>query len=78
MAAERAGERRRAIWSLHLSWSNRYYLEQVIGGRDIGRNRDAEFAARDGYPEAADCSRPGSTRCASSDEVLNGLDAVSR
>jgi uncharacterized damage-inducible protein DinB len=33
---------------IHLAWSNRYYLEQVIGGRDIGRNRDAEFAARGG------------------------------
>ena len=36
---------------MHLSWSNRYYLEQVIGGRDIGRNRDAEFTARDGFPK---------------------------
>jgi uncharacterized damage-inducible protein DinB len=36
---------------VHLSWSNRYYLEQVIGGRDIRRNRDAEFAARGGYPK---------------------------
>jgi uncharacterized damage-inducible protein DinB len=34
---------------LHLAGSNRYYLEQVIGGRDIGRNRDAEFAARGGH-----------------------------
>jgi uncharacterized damage-inducible protein DinB len=33
---------------MHLAGSNRYYLEQVIGGRDIGRNRDTEFAARDG------------------------------
>ena len=37
---------------LHLSGSNRYYLGQVIGGRDIGRNRDAEFATRDMYPKA--------------------------
>ena len=37
---------------LHLSWSNRYYFDQVIGGRDIGRNRDAEFTARDGHPKA--------------------------
>ena len=34
---------------VHLSWSNRYYLEQAIGGRDIGRNREAEFTARDGF-----------------------------
>ena len=33
---------------VHLAWSNRYYFEQVIGGRDIGRDRDAEFAARGG------------------------------
>ncbi|MBI4886865.1 MAG: DUF1572 family protein [Acidobacteria bacterium] len=33
---------------VHLSGSNRYYLEQVIGGRDIGRDRAAEFAARGG------------------------------
>jgi uncharacterized damage-inducible protein DinB len=38
---------------IHLSWSNRYYLEQVIAGRDIGRNRDAEFAARETSPKAS-------------------------
>jgi len=37
---------------MHLAWSNRYYLEQVIGGRDIGRNRDAEFSARGGMTKA--------------------------
>jgi uncharacterized damage-inducible protein DinB len=37
---------------LHLSGSNRYYLEQVIGGRDIGRDRAAEFAARGGQSKA--------------------------
>jgi uncharacterized damage-inducible protein DinB len=37
---------------VHLSWSNRYYLEQAIGGRDIGRNREAEFTARDGFRKA--------------------------
>ena len=49
----RPNEQTNAVANLvvHLSWSNRYYLEQVIGGRDIGRNRDAEFAARDGYPK---------------------------
>jgi len=50
---------------VHLSWSNRYYLEQAIGGRDIGRNREAEFTARDGFRKPT-CSRPGSGRCASS------------
>ena len=38
---------------LHLSGSNRYYLDQVIRGRDTGRNRDAEFAARGGYTKRA-------------------------
>jgi len=37
---------------MHLSGSNRYYLEQVIGGRDVGRDRAAEFAARGGYSKA--------------------------
>jgi uncharacterized damage-inducible protein DinB len=37
---------------LHLAGSNRYYLEQVIGGRDVGRNRAAEFAARGGHSKA--------------------------
>jgi uncharacterized damage-inducible protein DinB len=37
---------------LHLAGSNRYYLEQVIAGRDTGRNRDAEFAARGGQSKA--------------------------
>ena len=31
---------------LHLSGSNRYYLEHVIAGKDDRRDRDAEFAAR--------------------------------
>lgn len=37
---------------LHLAGSNRYYLEQVIGGRDTGRDRAAEFAARGGRSNA--------------------------
>ncbi|MBI2187215.1 MAG: DUF1572 family protein [Acidobacteria bacterium] len=37
---------------LHLAGSNRYYLEQVIGGRDVGRDRAAEFAARGGWSKA--------------------------
>lgn len=37
---------------LHLAGSNRYYLEQVIAGRDITRDRDAEFTARGGYSRA--------------------------
>ena len=49
----RPNEQANAVANLvaHLSWSNRYYLEQAIGGRDIGRHREAEFAARDGFPK---------------------------
>jgi uncharacterized damage-inducible protein DinB len=31
---------------LHLAGSNRYYIEEIIGGRPVARDRDAEFAAR--------------------------------
>ena len=37
---------------VHLSWSNRYYLEQAIAGRDISRQREAEFTARGGLSKA--------------------------
>ena len=58
---------------LHLSGSNRYHLEQVIGGRDVGRDRAAEFSARD------TCSRvellsTWNTALKVTDEVLAGLD----
>ena len=51
----RPNEQANAVANLvvHLSWSNRYYLEQAIGGRDIGRNREAEFTARDRFPKPA-------------------------
>src|ERR671922_2097739 len=50
----RPNEQANAVANLvvHLSWSNRYYLEQVIGGHDIGRNRDTEFSARGGAAKA--------------------------
>ena len=50
----RPNEQANAVANLvvHLSWSNRYYLQQAIAGRDIGRNRDAEFTARDGFPKS--------------------------
>jgi uncharacterized damage-inducible protein DinB len=58
----------------HLSWSNRYYLEQVIAGRDIGRNRDAEFAARDTSPKSTIVATwQAAVRVV--DEVLGGMDA---
>ena len=37
---------------LHVSGSNRHYLEHVIGGGVDVRNRDAEFAARGGHSRA--------------------------
>lgn len=50
----RPNERANAVANLvlHLAGSNRYYLEQVIGGRDVGRDRAAEFAVRGGYSKA--------------------------
>ena len=58
---------------IHLSWSNRYYLEQVIAGRDIGRNRDAEFAARDASPKASIVDTwQAAVRVV--DDVLGGMD----
>src|SRR5688572_28817997 len=70
----RPHEQANAIANLvvHLSWSNRYYLEQVIGGRDIGRNRDAEFSARGGYSKA-DVRRIWDESVASAKDVLDGL-----
>ena len=58
---------------LHLSGSNRYYFDQVIRGRDAGRNRDAEFAARDGYPKAS-LLEVSQEALRVTEDVLNGLD----
>ena len=58
---------------LHLSGSNRYYLEQAIGGRDIGRNRDAEFAAREGISrDQVRATWDESVRIC--ETILNGLE----
>jgi uncharacterized damage-inducible protein DinB len=58
---------------LHLSGSNRYHLEQVIGGRDLVRDRAAEFSARDTCSRAELLSTwDGALR--GIDEVLGGLD----
>ena len=70
----RPNEQANAVANLviHLSWSNRYYLEQVIGGRDIGRHREAEFTARDGFPKATLLDTwQHSLRVM--EEILNGL-----
>ncbi len=37
---------------LHLAASNRYYVEHVIGGRPVARDRDAEFSVRGGRSKA--------------------------
>ena len=39
-----------AVLMTHMAWTERFWTCQVIGGRDIGRNRDAEFIARAAGP----------------------------
>ena len=70
----RPNEQTNAVANLvvHLSWSNRYYLEQVIGGRDIGRRREAEFTARDGFHKATLVDTWQHSRRVVED-ILNGL-----
>jgi uncharacterized damage-inducible protein DinB len=58
---------------LHLSGSNRYYLEQVIGGRDVGRDRAAEFAVRGGWSKAQVADAWEQARGAAG-RVLDGLE----
>lgn len=72
----RPNEQSNAVANLviHLSWSNRYYLEQVIAGRDIGRNRDAEFAARDTSPKSSIVAT-WQTAVRVVDEILGGMDS---
>ena len=59
---------------LHLAGSNRYYFVEAIGGREIGRDRQAEFATRDGFPKATllEIWRHSLTVV---EEILNGLHA---
>jgi uncharacterized damage-inducible protein DinB len=59
---------------LHLSGSNRYHLEQAIGGRDVGRDRNAEFSARD--TSRAELLRTWSEALRVTEEVLGGLGAA--
>jgi uncharacterized damage-inducible protein DinB len=70
----RPNEQANAVANLvvHLSWSNRYYLEQVIGGRDIGRHREAEFTVRDGFPKAT-LRETWQQSLRVAEEILNGL-----
>ena len=39
-----------AVLMTHIAWTERFWTRQVIAGRDIGRNRDAEFIARAASP----------------------------
>ncbi|HEY6362126.1 MAG TPA: DinB family protein [Vicinamibacterales bacterium] len=58
---------------LHLAASNRYYVEEIIGGRTVGRDRQAEFAARSGHSKAQIRGTwDESVRVVG--EVLNGLE----
>jgi uncharacterized damage-inducible protein DinB len=58
---------------VHLAWSNRYYLEEVIAGRDIGRDRDAEFSARGGLTKAQ-VRETWVSACRIAEEVLNTIE----
>ena len=58
---------------LHLAGSNRYYLEQVILGREIARNRDEEFSVRGGY-SGAQILEAWEESLRVTGEALNSLD----
>lgn len=58
---------------LHLDGSTRMWILRVAGGRQIVRDREAEFAARDPIPKAALLARLRAT-LAEVDEVLAALD----
>jgi uncharacterized damage-inducible protein DinB len=58
---------------VHLAWSNRYYFEEVIAERDIGRDRDAEFSARGGLTKAQVRETWDSSRRIT-EEVLNRIE----
>jgi uncharacterized damage-inducible protein DinB len=60
---------------LHLAGSNRYYLEHVIGGAADSRDRDAEFAARDGRPKA-EVQRHWANSVALADRILEDFDVA--
>jgi uncharacterized damage-inducible protein DinB len=57
---------------VHLSGSNRYYLEEVIAGRDVARNRDGEFAVRGGMAKP-EVRALWDEACRVSAEVLGSL-----
>jgi len=58
---------------LHLAASNRYFVEEVIGGGAIARDREQEFSARGGYSkEQVREIWDASSRAVAG--VLNGLE----
>lgn len=70
----RPSEQANAVANLviHLAGSNRYHLEEAIGGRNVGRDRTSEFSARDS------CSRTElltiwNASLRASEDVLDGL-----
>jgi uncharacterized damage-inducible protein DinB len=58
---------------LHLAGSNRYYIGYGIGGREVERDRDAEFAAR-GNPGRTEVLRRWDESVRVGADVLNQLD----
>jgi uncharacterized damage-inducible protein DinB len=58
---------------LHLSGSNRYYIAYGIGGREVERDRNAEFAAR-GNPAKEQVAQLWNESVRICKEVLDGLD----
>jgi uncharacterized damage-inducible protein DinB len=58
---------------VHLSWSNRYYLEEVIAERGIGRNRDEEFSAR-GSMTKGQVRETWDHACRTVQQILDGID----
>jgi len=57
---------------LHLAGSNRYYIAYGVGGREVERNRDSEFAAR-GNQGKAEVLRQWNETVRVGTEVLNAL-----
>lgn len=71
----RPNEQSNAVGNLlvHLAGSNRYYLEHVLAGRELSRDRDAEFAERAGRSKVqVRHIWDGALRV--STEILAGLD----
>ena len=56
---------------LHLAGSNRYYIEEVISGRPVGRDRAAEFAVRGGAKATVVATWNDARRV--TEEILAGL-----